>query len=66
MIADACLIETFSFFSLDTCTCILEYSYSKTCVKWPLKNRQNKDLYANGCLMKVESIAELCNNFDLH
>ena len=29
-------------------------SYSKTCVKWPLKNRQNKDLGA------------FCNTFDLH
>ena len=34
--------------------------YSKTCVKRPLKNRQNKDLNdkINGSLMKVESIAE--------
>ena len=32
-------------------------------------NRQNKDLNANGSLMKVESIAEcspFCNTFDLH
>ena len=28
--------------------------YSKTCVKWPLKNRQNKDLNENDSLMKVE------------
>ena len=34
--------------------------YSKTCVKRPLKNRQNKAmiLITNGSLMNVESIAE--------
>ena len=34
--------------------------YSKTFVKRPLKNRQNKDLNdkINGSLMKVKSIAE--------
>ena len=31
--------------------------YSKTCVKQPLKNRQNKDFYDYRSLMKVESIA---------
>ena len=31
---------------------------SKTCLKQPLKNRQNKGLNDNGSLMKVESIAE--------
>ena len=31
-----------------------------------LKNRQNKDLNDNGSLMKVESIAECCNTFDLY
>ena len=33
-------------------------AYSKTCVKRPLINRQNKVLMTNGSLMKVESIAE--------
>ena len=32
--------------------------YSKTCVKRPLKNRQNKDLNDKCSLMKVKSIAE--------
>ena len=32
--------------------------YSKTWLKWSLKNIQNKGLYANGNLMKVKSIAE--------
>ena len=36
--------------------------YSKTCVKRPLKNRQNKDLNDNGSLMKAKSIAE-CGRF---
>ena len=36
----------------------LSGQYSKTCVKRPLKNRQNKGLMTNGSLMKVESIAE--------
>ena len=31
---------------------------SKTCVKRPLKNKQNKDFMTSGSLMKVESIAE--------
>ena len=36
------------------------YDYSKPCVKRPLKNRQNKDLYDKwySSVMKVESIAE--------
>ena len=34
------------------------YNYSNTCLKRPLKNRQNKQLNANGSLMKVKSIAE--------
>ena len=38
--------------------------YSKTCVKQPLKNRQNKVLITTDSLMKVKSIAE--NTFDLH
>ena len=46
-------------------------NYSKTCQKWPLKNRQNKGLTTNCSLMKVKSIAEcslgaFCNTFDLH
>ena len=32
--------------------------YSKTCVKRPLKNTQNKDLMTNGSLMKAKSIKE--------
>ena len=47
--------------------------YSKTCVKPPLKNRQNKDLRHKWyvlSLMKFESIAEcspfdVCNTFDM-
>ena len=38
--------------------------YIKTCLRWPLKNRQNKDLNDKRWLMKVESIAE-CNTFNL-
>ena len=37
------------------CLLIISATYSKTCLKWPLKNRQNKDL--NGAF---------CNTFDLH
>ena len=34
--------------------------YSKTCVKWPLKNRQNKQIFdKNGSLMKVERMVPL-------
>ena len=36
----------------------IQEKYSKTCLKRPLKNRQNKDLNDNGSLMQVESIAE--------
>ena len=32
--------------------------YSKSCLKRPIKNRQNKDLNDNSSLMQVESIAE--------
>ena len=39
---------------------------SKISVKRPLKNDKTKNLMANGSLMKVESIAESCNTFDLH
>ena len=45
------------------------YCYSKTWVKRPHKNRQNKDFMTNGSLLKVQSIAPLgafCNTFDLH
>ena len=38
--------------------CFSKKEYSKTFVKRPLKNRQNKDLNDNGSLMKVKSIAE--------
>ena len=46
-------------------------TYSKACLKRPLKNRQSEGLKTNGSLMKVESIAEcslreFCNTFDLH
>ena len=34
------------------------WSYSKTCVKRPLKNRQTQILIIIGSLMKVKSIAE--------
>ena len=37
---------------------IIFYLYSRTCVKQPLKTRQNKDLNDKWWLMKVESIAE--------
>ena len=51
-------------------TLCLGLIYCKTCVKLPLKNRNNKALNENGSLMKVESIAEcfgaFCNTFDLH
>ena len=46
--------ESFKHESLVTA----ESKYSKTCVKRPLKNRQNKILMTNGRLMKVRSIAE--------
>ena len=49
----------------------LHIEYSKTCLKQPLKNRQNKGLKTNVSLMKVKSIAKcslgaFCNTFDLH
>ena len=34
------------------------HKYSKTCLKRPLKNRQNKALIVNGSFMKVESFSE--------
>ena len=45
--------------------------YSKTCVKWPLKNRQKIILMTNGSLMQVESFAEcspwsILQYFDQH
>ena len=42
--------------------------YSKTCVKRPLKNRQNKDHNDNGNLTKVEVLQNVtfCNSFDLY
>ena len=39
--------------------------YSKTGLKQPLKKDKTKILITNGSLMKVESIAECCNTFDL-
>ena len=59
----------YSFFlQVNTCKAL---SDSKTCLKRPPQNRQNKSLKTNGSLMKVESIAEcslgvLCNTFGLH
>ena len=53
----------------------IHHMYSKTYVKRPLKDRQNKDLNDNWLLMKVKSIAKVlqnaplgafCNTFDLH
>ena len=32
--------------------------YSKTCVKWPNKKRQNKILMTNSSLMQLKSIAK--------
>ena len=57
--------------SVDVLKAVLASCYSKTCLKWPLKNRQNKVLKKNDSLMKVERIAEcsfeaFCNTFDLH
>ena len=59
------IIKTFYSLKLTT--------YNKTCLKRPLKNRQNESLKhkINGSLMKVESIAEcsvgaFCNTLDLH
>ena len=44
---------------LDLSDLVPFHSDSKTCLKWPIKNRQNKDLNDKyGSLMKVESIAE--------
>ena len=42
------------------------FSYSKTCVKRPLKIDKTKILMTNGSLMKVKSIEAFCNIFDLH
>ena len=42
-------------------------SYSKTCVKQPLKNRQNKDLNDKWKLNEGQKYCRaLCNTFDLH
>ena len=47
-------------------------TYSKTCVKRPLKNRQNKDLYDKWKLNEGRKVLQnaplgaLCNTFDLH
>ena len=51
---------------------IQKTTYSKPCLKRPLKIDKTKILMTNGSLMKVESIAEcsplgaFCNTFDLH
>ena len=41
------------------------YFYSKTCLKRPLKIDKTKVLMENGSLMRVESIEEFSNTFDL-
>ena len=46
-------------------------TYSKTCLKWPLKIDKTNVLKIDGSLIQVESIAEcspgaFCNTFDLH
>ena len=40
--------------------------YSKPCLKRPLKIDKTKILMTNGSFMKVKSIAECSNTFDLH
>ena len=52
-------------------SCNFSWSYSKTCLKRPLRTDKTKVLKTNGSLMKVESIAEcsmsaFCNTFDMH
>ena len=42
-------------------------TYSKTCVKQPLRNRQNKDLNVKWKLNEGEKYCRaFCNTFDLH
>ena len=47
-------------------------SYSKTCLKWPLKNRQNKDVNDKWYLnegrkyCRMLSFGAFCNTFDMH
>ena len=42
-------------------------AYSNFCLKRPLKNIDKTTVSKkNGSLMKVKSIAECCNTFDLH
>ena len=41
-------------------------NYSKTCVKQILQKDKTKVLTTSSSLMKVESIAECCNTFDMH
>ena len=40
--------------------------YSETCVNSHSKIDKTKVLMTTGSLMKVKSIAECCNTFDLH
>ena len=62
-------LKKFLMLRLDSISCnklpTVNTKYSKTCVKWPLKNSQSKCLMTNGSLMQVKSIAE-CSPFDLH
>ena len=51
-------------FKVQLHSCIIIMCYRKTCLKRPLKN--NKDHMTNVSLTKVESIADCCNNLDLH
>ena len=43
---------------INDCAMQPDINYSKTCLKWPLKNRQTKDLKTDASLMQVESIGE--------
>ena len=40
--------------------------YSKTCVKRPFKNRENKDLNDGQKYRKNAPMGAFCNTFDLH
>ena len=51
-------IKTFWDYFREKKSPVLCLKYSETCLKRPLKHRQNKGLKDNGSLMKVKSIAE--------
>ena len=48
-------------FQIQNLTHMFPIMYSKTCLKRPLKTRQNKGLKTDGTLMQVESNAEILN-----